>query len=273
MITNFANTYNSDDFIYRHTGTLINTSYPLHNHNVCELLFLKKGEVSYLVEGKNYQLSKNYLVFTRPGDSHAINFSDQTEYERYNILFDEKFLPSKIHHAIPTAIDVVNFNGNSLVCDLFKKMDYYTANFEGNTLKIILRNLTEELLYNVLIASKTQQGPEYTESPLINSALKYIEDNLTSPLTIDSICNELYITKSHLHHLFIEHLKISPKKYIMSKKLTMAQRELRSGSKPTEVYTNCGFAEYSTFYRDYIKFFGCSPSNEAERTIIQEIQA
>ena len=48
----------------------------------------------------------------------------------------------------------------------------------------------------------------------------------------------------------------------------MAQRRLRSGAKPTEVYLELGFSDYSTFFRDYKKQYDHSPSEE---TYIEEI--
>jgi AraC-like DNA-binding protein len=87
---------------------------------------------------------------------------------------------------------------------------------------------------------------------------------------IDEICNELFITKSHLHHLFMKHLNITPKKYITSKRLAMAQREISFGAKPTDVYVKCGFSDYSTFYRAYKNQFGRPPSEKGdnEHTIV-----
>jgi methylphosphotriester-DNA--protein-cysteine methyltransferase len=34
---------------------------------------------------------------------------------------------------------------------------------------------------------------------------------------------------------------------------------LRQGKKPTEVFSSCGYQDYSTFYRAYLQFFGYSP--------------
>lgn len=269
--------YTYDDYLCNHNLQQISQddlSGDMHTHDICELLFLKKGNVSYNVEGRVYQLSKNCLVISRPLDCHSIYFENPTEYERYNILFDEKKLASDIYSRIPPSVDVINFDGNTLVCDLFRKFEYYGENFEGDELQVMLMHLTEEILYNVLLSSKTLEPRDmYTVSPLINKAIKYIDSNITTPLGIDTICEELYITKSHLHHLFIKHLQISPKQYILSKKLAMAQRELRSGSKPTDVYLTCGFTDYSTFYRDYKKHFGYAPSDEANVKIIREIRS
>lgn len=274
MSFNQISEYQADDFVMSHIYMKKSSDYPLHSHDVCEMIFLKRGDISYIVEGKDYRLGKNCLFISRPTEMHAIKFHDNREYERYNILFDERKLPTDIYNRIPPGISFINFEGNTLISDLFKKMDYYCENFEGNILENLLLHLTEEVLCNVLLASKElKQDSVYTVNPMINKALEHIEANLTASLSIDSICNELYITKSHLHHLFVKHLGTSPKKYIVSKKMLLAQRELHTGAKPTDVCLNCGFSDYSTFFRDYKKYFGHAPSEETSVKVIRTIQS
>ena len=38
------------------------------------------------------------------------------------------------------------------------------------------------------------------------------------------------------------------------------QKMLSEGERPTAVCTRCGFSDYTTFYRNYVGFFGCPPS-------------
>ena len=238
-----------------------------HIHDVCELLFLKKGSPKYFVEGKNYKLGKNTLVFSRPGDRHKIYFDEPGTYERYNILYDEKKLPFDLYTRIPAKLDIINFDGNSVVCDLFKKADYYCEHFSGDKLGRLMTGIVEELFFNISIAideNVTGDHSSASANPFITAALAFIEENLTSNLNIDSICDELYITKSHLHHLFINHLQISPKKYILSKRLNLAKKAIRAGQKPIEACMHSGFSDYSTFYRDYKNYFGHCPSQELD---------
>lgn len=268
------NLYHSDNLVFNYAYHGSVKEFPSHIHDVCELLFLKKGDIAYTMEGKKYRLVKNSLVISRPLKIHSITMNNQSEYERYNILFDEKKLPSGVYRQISDDVDVIHFDGNSIVTDLFKKMEYYCTHFKGADLEIILTHLTEEILYNVLIASKNfEQSSMYTVNAVINEAIEYIESHITEPLNIQAICRELHITKSHLDNLFAKHLKITPKKYVLSKKLTIAQRELHSGLKPMDIYLKLGFTDYTTFYRAYKRHFGHAPSDETNIKIIRKIES
>ena len=90
-------------------------------------------------------------------------------------------------------------------------------------------------------------------------------------MSLELICNELFITKSYLNKLFNLYLKMSPGKYIASKRLSAAQKEIRAGVNPTEVFAKVGFGEYSTFYRSYRAYFGYPPSEEKGRVVVRNI--
>ena len=141
-------------------------------------------------------------------------------------------------------------------------------------MRTLLIHLTEEIMCNALLIAKEFEATDMcTVNPIINQAVKYITDHITQPLNVNTLAEQLYITKSHLHHLFIKHLKVTPKQFILSKKLILAQRDLRAGGKATEVCANYGFSDYSTFYRCYKAYLGHAPSDEANIEIIRDIES
>ena len=258
--------YKSDDFIYKHYASTDFTHTETHSHDICELLFVKKGDITYFVDGKSYQVTKNTLIISRPLKMHAIVANSYSVYDRHDILFDPNHHNAFLYGQIPKNIDVINFSGNELVCGLFKKMDYYCQNCEGEMLKDFLVHLTNEVLFHVLQAARNlEQSDICTVNPVIAQAIGYIDDHITSQLQIETICKELFITKSHLHHLFTTHLNTTPQKYIMFKKLHMAQMELQAGASPTDVCSRYGFSNYSTFYRNYVQCFGINPANGSNK--------
>ena len=266
--------YESSDFDFNHLYMESPWDFQLHIHDIYELIYLKKGDVSYMVEGKVYKPTSHCLLFTRPLENHAIIIDRKVPYERYNILIDEKILSSDICKKISPGAALLNFSSNKIVADIFKKMDYYCENLKGVELRTLLLHLTEEVLYNVALNSdNTDQNAVYTTNSTIQAAIKYIDANINYPINIEDLCKELFISRSHLHHLFFQHLKITPQKYILYKKLTSAQMDLRLGRKATEVYAMHGFSDYSTFYRAYKKYFGHSPSDEISTNILRKIQS
>jgi transcriptional regulator GlxA family with amidase domain len=97
-------------------------------------------------------------------------------------------------------------------------------------------------------------------SPLITNAIHYINDNLCEIDGIQDVANHLFVSESYLFRLFKNELHRTPKKYILEKRLILAEKMLSQGEKPTKVCEKCGFSDYTTFYRNYMSFFGHAPS-------------
>jgi AraC-like DNA-binding protein len=97
-------------------------------------------------------------------------------------------------------------------------------------------------------------------SPLISEFLRYVNENLCSPIDIGRVADSLYVSESYLFRLFKRELHQTPLKYIREKRLMLARKMLSEGERSTAVCTRCGFSDYTTFYRNYVGFFGCPPS-------------
>ena len=125
-------------------------------------------------------------------------------------------------------------------------------------------------MYNLAISDGAAYGQTVT-NPLIAEALAYIDENLTTLSGVDEICEHLYITKSHLHHLFTKHLGVTPKRYVNSKRLLYAQHLIRQGKRATEAAIAVGYSDYATFFRGYKNYFGYPPSEENTRISLSAI--
>ena len=249
-------------------------NFNFHTHDICEIIFLKSGDVSAIIGEKSYKMQKNSLVIFRANVPHRIRIDGSKFYERHNILFDENELANGIFNKLPQELDLINCNGNRRITELFEKIDYYYSNFKGMDLKILVTNTIEEILYNLYVEPLEKFNVnQISVHPTISSAVDYINKHYTEPVTIDDICHEVCVTKSHLHHLFMENMKISPKKYINMKRLSKAQKLIAMGEKPTAIYVDCGFTDYGTFFRNYTSHFGYTPSQKDEIAIERKIES
>lgn len=255
--------YVSDNLYISHNSSNRTLPFIPHTHRAWEIILIKSGDINYIVGNKIYQASANMLLITKPSVLHSISFNTAEAYERYRIYFDDSFMPEGLMQQIPEDLDILDINGMELADSIFEKMRYYADEFEPDTAQYLLQNTIIELVYNIIhTAQSLNRIRATTKQPTIVRATEYINSHITERLNIDDIATDLFITRSHLYHLFVKHLNITPKKYIIHKKLLLAQRDLRMGYKPIEVCARCGFSDYSTFYRDYKEYFGYAPSKE-----------
>ncbi len=246
-------------------------NYPVHTHKSYELLFLKKGDVSYLVDGQICPLRKNSLVITRPDIPHQIRIESDDTYDRYNLLFSPECLPKELIAKIPKTLHVLRFDGDGLVSGIFEKMDYYCRTLPEEYLSRAMLALTEELLWNIIIHTTDDKNnrSRYLH-PLTRSALDYMDQQLLQIQNVDQICVALGISKSYLHHIFQEDLATTPKAYLNQRRLELARREILLGAKASSLCFQCGFDDYSSFYRAYKKQFGYAPSETQQSAFREE---
>ncbi len=264
--------FESRRLVYNHvtkSGQRKEDYYP-HYHDVTELLFVKSGEMRYSCGEKSYALSKNMLVLTRANEGHCLYPVGDADYERYNILFDEADLGFRFFDRISGDLDVIGFDGDKTVKNLFEKMDQYCNRLKGEDLDRVLWGLVTELLMNVVLAvSENEENRKRELSPALSAAVEYIDGHLLALADIDELCRALYISKSHLHHLFTEQLGMGPKKYIASKRLERARMALAAGEKATDIYAEFGYGDYSSFFRAYKKHFGYSPAGTPKNDCVR----
>ena len=261
MVNQYIQTVDRVFFKHEISEDLPCDAYSMHTHNAYELIYFLDGDASHVIEDRRYKLKKGDLILIRPMSYHFIQIEGQARYERYDILFDPKAHGVEGVELLPEGLEVVSLAGNPLAADIFRRCDAYRSGCTEEVFLRLLPHLLSELFLNLHTAGELNPTTEGARlSPLISEVLRYINRNLCAPLDIGQIADRLYVSESYLFRLFKKELHQTPSKYIREKRLMLAQKMLSEGERPTAVCARCGFSDYTTFYRNYVAFFGCAPS-------------
>lgn len=246
---------------YNHTVRRNVKSFSGHSHNLYEILFINSGDVSHIIEDREYRLKKGDLVITRPSKYHFIKINSDTDYDRHNILFDSKELNIDTS-VLPERLDVINVAESGIINGIFEKLDYYCLNLCRENFINMARLLIQEMIYNVAFVEKHTENESRVINPILSKAVAYIAENLFTVKDVAEIAQALFVTESYLYRLFRRELMKSPKKYITEKRLLHAQNRIKRGERPSGIARECGFEDYTTFYRNYVAMFRHAPSCE-----------
>ena len=233
-------------------------------HNEWELLLFLRGNATYVIEGRHYKLRPFDLVIIRPSKYHYIQIDGNSDYERYNVYFHTSVVGKELLHALSNDLEVINCAESERICNLFSKTDLY-VHFGDDAFVDLLRGLLRELFYNLLHAGDRVASPTSLVSPLIKKALTYINEHLDTIEDVEEISAALFVTETHFFRIFKTQMNISPMKYITQKRLLAAEKRIRAGERPTDVYLKCGFHTYPAFYKRYVDFFGRTPSQRTKK--------
>ena len=233
----------------------------MHAHNLFELIYFVRGDASHIIEDRKYPLTRGDLVIVRPKKHHDIVFSSNKEYERYNILFDLEALGLWRAAEVSERFEVVSLADEPAIASVFSRMARYHEELPEEEFGEAAVHLLFTLFYDLSLLAT--DGRAYAPlHPTLSRALAYIRDNLFTVRSVAEIAEALKVTESYLFRLFRTELGTGPKRYLTEKRLVAAQSFIRLGRRPSEVYLDCGFSDYTAFWRAYKKMFGTSPSDE-----------
>ena len=235
-------------------------NFPKHQHDYIEILYFLRGNVTCVLNGTEYKLKPHDVIISRPFDEHHLQIEKDVPYERYSLHIKDKLLPQGLLNRLPK--DFHTFQAiDDDVLETFIKFDKFYNNLDVEDLKHVYVNLAVELFYLILLKSRGEGvGYPTTQNPLIEKALTYIKDNLTTITSIDEICNHVFISKRQFYQLFCNTVKVSPMSFITNQRLLLAKSLIEKGEKPTKIYLDCGYTNYPTFYRAFKAKFGYKPN-------------
>lgn len=250
-----------------------------HFHDFHKILLLMKGNVSYCVEGRTYDLQADDIVFVPAGEVHRPVLHDTAIYERIIIYISKDYL---------NTYRTDNYDLAQCLIEAHQKQSHVLRVPAFGTTKLgqIVRELEQsldsneyanELYHNLLFLEFMIQlnrvaihdGIEYLSNSSSNKkmidVIDYLNEHLTDNLSIDFLAETFYLSRYHLMHAFKEETGYTIGNYLSTKRLLLARDRIRQGEPITNVCYECGFRNYSTFSRAYKKNFGCSPREQLSR--------
>jgi len=125
--------------------------------------------------------------------------------------------------------------------------------------KLQLRSMLMLILCEINEKSATMHS-KYKQNEMIAPVIEYITRNLSKSMSVEEIAKANHISTSSLAHLFKKEMNIPIYQYIIKKRLILAHRKISDGELASTAAIECGFNDYSGFYKQYKKLFNCSPS-------------
>lgn len=227
------------------------------------MLCLVRGEAELTVGNKLYLVYPGDLVVIPPKQVRYIRCTQGAEL--YETWFTEYLIPRDILSTVGRQ-DGVYHAADTPIPGLFRRFDEHVGNIghDDTTLKMLFRCvLTEILVYLHHMGPRPSLGVDLLKDG-IDALLEYIDRNIEQPLRLDDICGEFHYSKSYVCREFTAAMGVPIMRYIRAKKILYADALLKTGMPPAYAARQCGFANYSTFFRLYKRQFGRTPTSREE---------
>lgn len=265
--------YDSELFSCHYTLTRspVQEDFPMHAHDRFEIYCFLGGSAEYLVEGTRYKLKPGDVMIMRPAETHRLICDGSVPYERFAINFSKEALSG-----IPGAEVLLEPFINR---ELGSRNRFSRKELPGNAQERLIASvcsekrklLGEELNVTVsllsflfeLCSAYREQSKSAARSEVAGlRVLEYVNAHLYDDISLKKVSETFFLSATHINRLFKKLTGSTMWNYVKIKRLLRAREEIRSGICAVEAARNCGYDDYSAFYRAYCERFNKRPSED-----------
>lgn len=248
MTAEIIRTENSSDRIYDR-----------HCHAHYGILFVLDGSIRIRMEGQPLLLEKNMGILIEPLKYHIVT-GNNTRYHRLILSFQKEAIPATLLSDFQTAIAKNFVFYADGIAQLFRKFAFVWETHGEDYAPLLTALLTEALYALTYENDAPAEAAGGKKAEKLRGIISYVDENLGNEIRLADAAAAMYMSESALCHLFKEEMKISLKQYILQKKILYAKSLLQQGTPPSAAAAACGYKNYPSFYKIFLKMTGIPPA-------------
>lgn len=251
----------------------------LHCHSTYEIYYFEEGDADYMVEGNQYHLTPKSVLLLAPNVFHGVRLNSNAPYKRFVMNISPAFISLERRNLLFSIFpEARNFELNKPYKEVYYEnteefnLDSFFENIQkcfsqSSNAEQLLPIYVESLLSELnLMCQKLSPIPYHdTISQKLSEVISYLNEHLSEQISLDSLAERFFINKHYLNRIFRKATSTTVMDYLRYKRVIYAKQLLEKGRTAEEVSLECGFSDYTTFYRAYCKVLQHSPRVDQKR--------
>ena len=229
--------------------------FPGEAHPMAELLYVDKGCVHSVADGRELVLRQGDMVLYAPEQWHMQYGDPQQTSCMVTISFWARGL---LWEQLSNRVFAASSNTTNLLRQILQAQNNENSDAIFSLLTLLLLKLQAE----------RQEMPEAAvngENTIISSAQQYVQNHITEKLTVSAVAEGIGVSASYLTALFHKHLAFSPGEYIRRIKMEKCKQLIREGQMNfTQIAETLQYSTVHHFSRQFKQLFGMTPTQYAK---------
>ncbi len=231
---------NNIHFFFRRTDTP-DFVIPFHTHKCYELIYYFSGKGLCYIDGKKFAYETGSCVVVPPNAPHNDMHNEESSMVciGFTIGPDSGDLPALVHSdksgSIGPLLDRID-------AEITKKPD----NFVGAV------NALLEIILIELRRGDNRPARTPAQRAGLENAIRYIDEYYLTDISVQQLADMSNYSYHRFRHIFQQQMGVSPKQYLVSKRLDYAKTLLADNRDSiTDICYKCGFSSTSFFIRQF----------------------
>jgi AraC-like DNA-binding protein len=232
-----------------------------HTHIHAELFVFLQGCAEMVVEGNAIPLQENDVLVIPKGVRHYIRILKGAPYARVCMHVHEQLLCDLALQDLATIT-----NGERVyTANLTDTAFIQTLPTVSQTAVRMISETAQRALFHERLLSLYHSLPPLQEKQsepvrLLDKARFYIEANLEKELSLEVLAENLFVSPAYLCKVFRKKMGVPVMHFVNERRIRKAKQLILDGTPLKEVYLSCGYENYVTFFRVFLKQTGQTPS-------------
>ena len=211
--------------------------------NFSRIYYVLGGEAYYFEENLRLRFKKDHLYILPTGRAYSMSHNPKDR-------IDHLFCHVTTYPQITSLIEVPVEEGSLL----HQTLSLLKRNIKNQDYSIVLK------MIDLVVASIDEENFVATYSSNTTSAIKnYIDHHFEEDISLDTICQKFFFSKSYVIRIFKKQHYVSPVQYLVQKRLDASIECLKSGMSITDISEKFYYSSPSAYSLSFKKRFGLSP--------------
>lgn len=237
--------------------------YDQHCHTRYEILYVLKGSMHLNLEGRQLYLEEGSGIVVSPLKYHVVT-GNNGAYHRLIVFLNPSAIPEEITKSFQVRTEQGAVFHSHTISKLFDSFAQVLERKEAVFAPLMQAILTQAVYALTFESESAPESAKDKSTQRLQQIISHIENNLDKELVLSDLAQQLYLSESSLCHLFRQEMKISLKQYILQKKMSYARSLLYQGVTPGEAASRCGYKNYASFYKIFLKTTGKTPTQVSD---------